>query len=183
MNYQEEITKLACSKTDPDCVTYLRHSADGLRDKKDLIIAEIGVENGTNALRLLKILDIKHFYLVDWYKPQEQWGYSQTLVDQQRKHAHEILEPYKDRITWLEFDSHEAVNAIPELDYVYIDGDHTFQGVYRDIVDYFPKVKEGGIVGGHDFTSYEECRQGVIKYILENNLTCSFKFQDWWIQK
>lgn len=183
MNRTEEMQKLGHSKLDPAYPSYLRASAEQVRNKKDLVIAEIGVENGTNALRLLMNLDIKYFYLIDWYKPQPQYGYTQEMVDLQRENAHKILEPYKDKIIWVECESHEAVNSLPELDYVYIDGDHTFEGVYRDICDYYPKVKERGVVGGHDFSSYEECRDGVIKYVFENDLTCSFKFQDWWIQK
>ncbi len=34
---------------------------------------------------------------------------------------------------------------------VYIDADHTYYGVSRDIDAWYPKVKSGGWIGGHDF--------------------------------
>lgn len=39
-----------------------------------------------------------------------------------------------------------------ELDFAYIDGDHTLKGIAIDLVRVFPKVKVGGYIGGDDFT-------------------------------
>jgi predicted O-methyltransferase YrrM len=36
------------------------------------------------------------------------------------------------------------------LDLVYIDGDHTYQGVVKDLASWFPKVRKGGIICGDD---------------------------------
>ena len=36
------------------------------------------------------------------------------------------------------------------LDFVYVDGDHTYDGVIRDIKLYLPKIKSGGFIAGHD---------------------------------
>ena len=37
-----------------------------------------------------------------------------------------------------------------ELDICFIDADHTFKGCSNDIEAYYPKVKNGGIISGHD---------------------------------
>ena len=37
------------------------------------------------------------------------------------------------------------------FDVVYIDGDHTYNGVMSDIRSYLPKVKHGGLLCGHDY--------------------------------
>tara|TARA_Y100000385_G_scaffold237919_1_gene252723 strand:- start:1330 stop:1878 length:549 start_codon:yes stop_codon:yes gene_type:complete len=39
-----------------------------------------------------------------------------------------------------------------KYDFVYIDGDHSGENVARDIEQYFPKVKKGGYIGGHDYS-------------------------------
>lgn len=36
------------------------------------------------------------------------------------------------------------------LDFVYIDGNHDFEHVKEDIANWWPKVKPGGLFGGHD---------------------------------
>lgn len=37
------------------------------------------------------------------------------------------------------------------VDFVYIDGEHTYEAVAQDIEDWWPKVKVGGILAGHDY--------------------------------
>lgn len=37
------------------------------------------------------------------------------------------------------------------LDFVFIDAHHTYKAVTDDIKYWYPKVKEGGIIAGHDF--------------------------------
>lgn len=38
------------------------------------------------------------------------------------------------------------------LDFVYLDGDHTYEGVMADLKAWAPKIKRYGCIGGHDFT-------------------------------
>ncbi len=39
------------------------------------------------------------------------------------------------------------------LDFVFIDASHVYDEVTRDISCWYPKVKKGGIIAGHDFIS------------------------------
>jgi len=50
--------------------------------------------------------------------------------------------------------SNDALDELKGLkyDFVYIDGLHTYEGVKTDITNYLPLVKEGGVIGGHDYT-------------------------------
>jgi len=49
--------------------------------------------------------------------------------------------------------SDDAVNDFKDesFDFIYIDGIHQYENVLRDIKNYLPKVKKGGVIGGHDF--------------------------------
>lgn len=38
-----------------------------------------------------------------------------------------------------------------ELDLVFIDANHTYEFVKRDILAWLPKIKKGGIIAGHDY--------------------------------
>jgi len=42
-----------------------------------------------------------------------------------------------------------------ELDYLFIDGDHTYSGVQRDFEMYAPLVRSGGIVAFHDIVTHK----------------------------
>lgn len=58
------------------------------------------------------------------------------------------------------------------VDFLWIDGDHSYEGVKKDISLYLEKVKSGGIIGGHDF-NVPSVRRAVIesglKYHQFNN--------------
>ena len=56
--------------------------------------------------------------------------------------------------------SDEAIFNLKDIkvDFVYIDGLHTYEQVKKDIVNYLPLINKGGFIGGHD---YHEVWQGV----------------------
>jgi predicted O-methyltransferase YrrM len=67
------------------------------------------------------------------------------------------------------------------IDFIYIDGEHTYEGVKRDIELYQPKIKKGGYIAGHD---YKPKWTGVIKAVDEVLGTPDKVFQDSsWIKR
>lgn len=48
----------------------------------------------------------------------------------------------------------ESYNATPRVDFLFIDGDHTFDGVKADYEMYSPLVRPGGIVAFHDILTH-----------------------------
>ena len=62
-------------------------------------------------------------------------------------------EPYRNRIKLIQLYSDQAARIWEsgEFDFVWIDGDHSYEQVKRDIKNYLPFVKKGGFIGGHDF--------------------------------
>lgn len=65
--------------------------------------------------------------------------------------------------------SNDAVSKLEgsKYDFVYIDGLHTYEGVKTDITNYLPLVKEGGVIGGHDYTNQIEHLVGVYEAVNE----------------
>lgn len=65
---------------------------------------------------------------------------------------HERLEPVKGLYNLIQKTSAEAAAqyADKSIDFIMIDGDHTYQGVYDDVVAFLPKMKSGGIMTGDD---------------------------------
>jgi len=42
------------------------------------------------------------------------------------------------------------------FDFVYLDADHTYKGVTDDLESWYPKVREGGILSGHDYINWDD---------------------------
>ena len=75
---------------------------------------------------------------------------------------------------YIEKYSDKAYKEIPCLvDFVYLDGDHTFDGVYKDLKNYYPLVESGGILAGHDADS-PDVAKAVCKFVTKHNLDVRF---------
>jgi len=155
--------------------------------KNNLKGVEIGVRDGGNALSIMKTLDINKLILVD---PYEQYTENEKNWDseKQKKYYNEAkknLKDFKDKIYFVKKKSEEAAPIIDdELDFVYIDGGHDFENVKKDIEKWFPKVKKGGIIGGHDFKSkYLGLTKAVNQFVEKNGYNLMGDDTDWWIIK
>ena len=87
--------------------------------------------------------------------------------------------------------SMDAVRDVPldSLDFVYIDGNHIFDAIMVDVIEWARRVKPGGIVSGHDYYNFRNA--GVIKaidtYVEVHKIKQWFltdeKCKSWWWRK
>lgn len=63
------------------------------------------------------------------------------------------------------------------LDFVWIDGDHGADIVYNDLVNFWPKIKNGGTIAGDDMV-YKEVSDDVFKFCKEYNVKVKYKNTD-----
>ena len=69
----------------------------------------------------------------------------------------------RNTISLLRADSHSEETALKlkkilngsKIDFLFIDGDHTYEGVKKDFEIYSPLVKEGGIIAFHDIAQHD----------------------------
>lgn len=54
------------------------------------------------------------------------------------------------------------------LDFVFIDADHSYEIVKKDITEWYPKVKIGGTIAGHDYYNSEHVQKAVNEIFGEN---------------
>lgn len=148
--------------------------------------AEIGVNQGFNAYNIFQNLNINKMYLIDCWDYNVDDG-NGIFIDRSKNFhvSKKRLKRFNNNIIWLKKYSNDAVKDIKEnLDFIYIDGNHSFKSVTEDINNYFPLVKKGGIIGGHDFsTGWMGVVDAVKKFCDINNLKLNFERPDWWIVK
>jgi hypothetical protein len=80
--------------------------------------------------------------------------------------------------------SEDMANRIPNfhLDWAYIDGSHKEKYVYKDLVAWWPKIKIGGILCGHDFT-FPGIPPALERFSNGMSLVVWPYGGDWWIIK
>lgn len=92
----------------------------------------------------------------------------------------------RDLIQLIESESHAAAEQFENesLDFVFIDADHGYEAVRRDIAAWLPKVKCGGVLAGHD---HSENFPGVIRAVTEAfsryDAERCIRGRSWWYRK
>ncbi len=127
----------------------------------ELIGCEIGVCHGfTSEFLLRNIPNIKIFHAVDPYPEfvDSNGGIRLTAERQAEIKARCVarLNPYKEKINFAFTSSFEFVKTLEDncLDFLFIDGNHSYENTLSDCQLYWPKVKQGGIFAGHDINLY-----------------------------
>lgn len=114
---------------------------------------EIGVETGIYSEVLCRAIPDLELWCVDAWLAYE--GYREAItqehVDGLYAKALERLAPYD--ATLIKGLSLDVVKTFEDesLDFVYIDGNHTYEHTFADVTEWTKKVKKGGIVFGHDY--------------------------------
>ena len=122
-----------------------------------IVGAEVGVFDGHTSENLLRALPQLSLWMVDPWKPfpgQEVFGEMNVERFEQMKDA---------ALWWTEF-ARDRRFVLPEaspgaasrfadgsLDFVFIDGDHFYESVRADLQAWWPKVRPGGLLTGHDY--------------------------------
>lgn len=81
--------------------------------------------------------------------PNSEEDYSDWNFEEMLDKFRAAVEPYM--VTIYRMTTHQAAGCAPDgLDFVFIDADHSYEGVKQDLADWVPKVRAGGLVSGHD---------------------------------
>jgi len=87
----------------------------------------------------------------------------------------------------IERPSEEVFKEFPDktFSFVYIDGGHDYHSVIQDIRNYYPKIKDEGFIGGHDYGSADPLCAGVKQAVDEAFGEPEYLFEDssWLVQK
>jgi len=124
--------------------------------------AEVGVFRGNTAEALLREFDDLQLWMVDPWRP---YG-GQSLMGQGDQQAFDHA--MNATMFWTEFarrrrfvlrepSTHAATRfGSRELDFVFIDANHLYEHVCSDIQAWWPKLRPGGLLMGHDYGVYRD---------------------------
>lgn len=130
----------------------------------DTIGVEVGVEFGLFSENLLKVVRPRKLHLIDPWAHQDHETYNidpTNVSDEEGNRRYEgVCERFMQYIDSGVVEIHREVSETASarfscgyFDWVYIDAVHTYDGARGDLERFFPLVKEGGFILGHDFTN------------------------------
>ena len=129
-------------------------------DLTDKYCAEIGVFRGDFSKMILE-KDPLYLYLIDPFRVnEEKYKSGLTTSYSDREDWLLVKNRFKDdkRVVVLRDYSYDAVKTIKDnyFDFIYMDASHLKKDVKRDLYEWLPKVKDGGIISGHDMIDHED---------------------------
>jgi len=130
-----------------------------LAERRHLIGAEVGVWRGENAYYLLQRFSNLKLLLIDPYRKSViKDSLKKVLccenIGDIKEEAHKRTKEYIDRCIWIETTSEIAASfvAAESLDFVFIDGSHTYENTKQDVELWTPKICKNGIIAGDDYS-------------------------------
>ena len=169
-----------------------------IQDNNYQYCVEIGVQRGDFAIKLLQASCIKKLFLIDsWQYIKDYHDIANVHNDTQQQIYSDVCNKFKDnnKVEIIKDFSIEASHRFEDnfFDFIYLDADHSYEGVKNDLLHWFPKLKKTGILSGHDYLDGtidagnfgvksavdEFCKKN--NYII--NLTDEKEWKSWYIKK
>jgi glycosyltransferase involved in cell wall biosynthesis len=153
--------------------------------------AEVGVAFGGHAEAILSTTKVQRLYGIDSYqnKPtyQDPMNLPQPLFDELYRRTKTRLSGFGERFVLVRADSTDAAKEVPNsLDFVFLDADHSYENVFTDLCTWFPKVREGGILSGHDYghPNFPGIAQAVNRFFGRFSWAIHEEGETvWWVEK
>lgn len=174
-----------------------------ITEVKPKIVIEVGTWKGASLIHMLGVCYKQHlidtlFYAVDVF-----YGLHGTMLE--RKAESQIPIPWNRPTLYQQFlynvkNRGGDENVIPVMEYsvfaadllakwgvkadlIYIDGDHSEEGCYKDIMQYSNLLRPGGVIFGDDLIGYEGVRWAVFKASTKLGVPYRAQGDHWIIRK
>jgi hypothetical protein len=122
---------------------------------------EVGVQEGKFAEYILQNwTSCESYKLVDIWARQEDYRDHANVAESTNIYYESTItrmEPFKYKVETFISGSRTEIQK-QSLDFASIDARHDYCGVYKDTEAYWPLVKPGGIMAGHDYNENSEIR-------------------------
>jgi hypothetical protein len=162
-----------------------RLAANSLRHRRELglllnaqglagVGVEIGVKEGKFSERILHFWRGETLLSIDpWREFGEEYiNCANVAQAQQDAYYHETqsrLARFGPRSHILRMTSEEAAGEVADdsLDFSYLDAQHHYEAVKQDIALWWPKIRRGGLVCGHDYGDENETNEHGVVSVFE----------------
>jgi len=157
--------------------------AELLKDKINPVGLEIGCSEGDTSIFLLSSNPNLRLISIDPYVEYLDWNGNQlndrpNLFHKTKKR----LSSYSNRFVLIRDYSDNAISQFENesLDFIFIDGLHTYEQVKKDCENYYSKIKPGGLFSGHDYNTIPAVNKAVNEFAFSVNRNIMTAQHDVW---
>lgn len=159
---------------------------------------EIGTQRGDFARVLLDTTDLKELILIDLWTYIDGYDDIANVSQRMQDYLYDLVKKRfvnESRIKIIKGDCRYAVSGFEDesFDFIYHDANHTYEFVKQQLEAWFPKLKEGGVMAGHDYFDGDlpmglfGVKKAVDEFCYENKIilhtTQEKEGKSWWFIK
>lgn len=170
------INKFEQIKTQKDIPNFL------IENRLNNKICEVGVMKGDGIENLIKC-DPRLIIGIDIWEDNNHLpttnNMNQQVMNYHYRESLKLMIKYP-QLKLIKGLSADYVDLFPDnfFDFVYIDADHSYDGVKSDLHNWWSKVSVGGVLGGHDYFKYTSAYtfgviEAVDEFLIQNNIPMS----------
>ena len=139
--------------------------------RENSVIVEIGSFKGKSTCFIAEGIGDKkmQFFCIDPWMD----GLMQEKGDAIFNEFLQNTKRYRNRFCILRKFSHEVIKEWPthrKIDFLWVDGDHSYEGVKKDILDWIPLVKKSSFVCFHDYRDAPGVKKAVDELARDNKI-------------
>ena len=123
---------------------------------------ELGVNEGSFSDFLLSNSNLEKLYSIDAWNMDtgqtlaatfKKWTVRHDEVAKAEQKSREVLSKHKHRSVVIKSNSFDAASDFDDesVDFIFFDAGHRFSGFALDMIKWWPKIKYGGVIAGHDY--------------------------------
>ena len=165
---------------------------DVVNQKKLKYGVEVGVAFGGHCKAILDSCMVTRLVGVDSYRHRS--GYKdpmnlpQPKFDELHQRTCDRLAVYGERFRLIRKDSLAAAEDFSResVDFVYLDADHSKEGLWKDLTTWFFVVREGGVLAGHDYghPDFAGVKEAVDRFFGRFGWSVQHRPSGvWWVEK
>jgi len=142
------------------------------------VFVEVGTWLGRSAcLMAVEIINANkniEFHCVDHWRGSAEHAWDDNVINGTLYWNFLInIKPVEHKINPIKLPSLEAAKLFQDnsIDFVFLDASHDYENVKADITAWYPKVKVGGILAGHDYPDTKGwfgVKEAVDEFVLNN---------------
>lgn len=155
------------------------------QQKEGMKVLEVGTYDGETTVGILPVIEKNngHYFAIDWFFGTMNPGWEDVLKNKPHPHFYDpnqsddtyarfianvqkaIVNPnWQEIATVIRGKSQEVSDQIEDnsIDILFIDGDHRYSAVIKDIELYLPKLKNNGIIVFDDCENLTDACNGII---------------------
>ncbi len=142
-------------------------------------LIEVGIAEGKYSEILCRANPRAEIYGIDPYEPHR--GYNdytrRSTFEKLENNAHERLDKFSNYHFMRKYSAEAVKDFGNNLDFVYLDADHSYEAVTKDIKLWWPLIRSGGILAGHDYARFSHVK--VIEAV--NDTARELKIKQWFV--